>query len=599
METTLLYFLKVNIAITGIYLFFRIFLSGDTFFKAKRFSLLSGILFAFLYPLINLNFNYSETTPIYTIVQNINVNLPEVIVSEDKGFQIYDLVDAGIYLYILISILLIVRVLYNILRILRLKYTYKKVKHQSVQIICIEKGSSPFSFFNTIYLNPDDYSSKDLEEILHHENVHVKQLHSLDVIIAEILCSILWLNPFTWLLRNLIRENLEYLADRVVIKSGIDMIGYQYHLLRLTAVNRANNITNNFNVTKLKNRIIMMNKKKTPLAGLIKYALILPVLTIFLMANNVQAKDEVKAKGDEKAFYAVEVMPQYPGGEKALTDYIIENLKYPDEASKRGVQGTVLIRFIIDEEGNVTSPEVIRGIAPALEKEAMRVITKMPKWIPGKQSGKNVKVYFTIPIMFKMSGNIGVKAAETKKVIIEVDEKQKVSGNTIVEVNDIFSKVDVMPEYPGGVEKLMEYIMKNLSYPEEAKNKGIEGRVIVRFVVDKDGKVISPEVIRGLDESCNNEALRVVKEMPNWKPGSQDGRNVPVFFTLPITYKLDKDSKKPPLYIVNDKVFEGSLKDIKPEDILSVTVLKDSAAIHIYGQKGADGVILITTKDKK
>jgi len=594
METTLLYFLKVNIAIIAIYMFFRIFLSGDTFFKAKRFALISGIIFAFLYPLIDLNLKYSETKPIYTIVQSINVSLPEVVVTDNSGFQIEDLFNAAIYLYIIVCILLFTRILTNIIKIKSLKLKFKKVICNSVQIICTERGSSPFSFFGSIYLNPDDYSSKDIEEILHHEMVHVKQLHSIDVIIAELSCAILWINPFSWLLRNLIRENLEFLADRVVIKSGIDLIGYQYHLLRLTAVNKTNSITNNFNVSKLKNRIIMMNKKKTPLAGLIKYALIVPVLTVFLLSNNAQAKEEIN---DDKAYYTVEVMPQYPGGEKALTDYIIKNLRYPDEASKRGVQGTVLVRFIIDEKGNVTSPEVIRGIAPALEKESLRVISEMPKWIPGKQNGQNVKVYFTIPIMFKMSGNIGVKAAETKKVVIEVDDKQIDSKNTKIEVSDIFTKVEVMPEFPGGVDKLMDYIMKNLRYPLEAKVKGVEGRVIIKFVVDKEGKVTSPEVIRGLDESCNNEALRVVREMPDWKPGLQDGKKVPVFFTLPITYKLSKDEQKQPsLIIVNDKVFEGTMNDIKPDNIQSITVLKDSAAIKVYGEKGQNGVIIITTK---
>jgi len=162
--------------------------------------------------------------------------------------------------------------------------------------------------------------------------------------------------------------------------------------------------------------------------------------------------------------------------------------------------------------------------------------------------------------------------------------------------------VEQMPQFPGGDEELLKFIKNNLRYPKEAAEKGIEGRVTIRFVVGKTGVVTDVTVIRGLDPSCDAEALRVVKMMPTWTPGRQSGRDVPVYYTLPIVYKLQKESvgeKTPHLIVDGNSMPYSMLKDtaqLKPSNIKSVKVLKDSAAIATYGPLGKNGVIIIETK---
>ena len=172
--------------------------------------------------------------------------------------------------------------------------------------------------------------------------------------------------------------------------------------------------------------------------------------------------------------------------------------------------------------------------------------------------------------------------------------------------DQIYTVVEKMPQYPGGENELLSYIGHNLKYPIEAQQKGIQGKIIIKFIVNKSGKVENAQIIRGLDPACDNEGLRVVKSFPVWIPGEQNGKKVSVYYVLPITFKLEVNSKaevkgldpkNPPLYLVDGKeVPESEFKTLKPENIKEVSVLKDASATAIYGDKGKNGVILITMK---
>ncbi|BEI56833.1 hypothetical protein GCM10007041_11320 [Butyricimonas faecihominis] len=128
-----------------------------------------------------------------------------------------------------------------------------------------------------------------MQEIITHERIHAEQYHSLDVMVSEILCAFFWMNPAMWLLKREIRRNLEFLADKCVVHSGFDRKAYQYHLLRLSHPSAAAQIVNKFNVSPLKKRIMMMNKKRTSRMGLIKYALLVPIAGLLILSSNVQA----------------------------------------------------------------------------------------------------------------------------------------------------------------------------------------------------------------------------------------------------------------------------------------------------------------------
>ena len=237
-------------------------------------------------------------------------------------------------------------------------------------------------------------------------------------------------------------------------------------------------------------------------------------------------------EADPNVFEVVEKMPEFPnGGMPGLMKYLSDNIRYPEAAKVAGIQGRVTVVFVVDKDGSVTNVETLRGVDAELDKEAIRVISAMPKWIPGMQKGKAVKVRYTVPVMFRLPN----KPVEGKVNEIVVKGVAKPSDNV---TGDVYEAVEQMPEFPGGMAGLMQYITKNLRYPEEAKAKGIQGRVTVRVVVNTEGKVTNAEVLRSADPVLDAEALRVASSLPDWKPGMKDGKPVNVRFIFPVNFSL-------------------------------------------------------------
>lgn len=252
--------------------------------------------------------------------------------------------------------------------------------------------------------------------------------------------------------------------------------------------------------------------------------LLVPAVILFMVyVANVNAQDSGNKKGD--VYYEVEEMPKYPGGEEALRVDISKTVKYPEDAVKKGIEGKVYVTFVVNEQGKVVDSKIARGVDTSLDKEALRVVGELKTWTPGKQKGKPVKVSFTIPIKFALNDN--------KKKVTEVSDDEQV-----------FRVVEDMPEFPGGNDQLRKYISENVKYPQTAKEKGIQGKVFVSFVVTKDGSITQTKVERGVDPVLDKEALRVVSELPQWKPGSQRGTKVNVQFTIPINFALDNSKEK-------------------------------------------------------
>lgn len=263
-----------------------------------------------------------------------------------------------------------------------------------------------------------------MDEILTHELAHVKQKHSVDILIAEIISICCWINPFVWLIKREVRLNLEFLADKKVMEAGFSTKSYQYHLLGL-AYNHKYGLSNNFNFSHLKQRIIMMNKKKSNGAAHIKYALFTLPAFALLVAGNISCSQDASEKTDvkeevvtpvspnaaetpaenpaeEKAFDVVEQMPEYSGGMQELMTFLQENIKYPKSAQERKIEGRVIVQFVVEKDGTPTEFKVVRSIDPALDEEALRVLKAMPKWKPGMQKGQPVRVKYTIPVSFKL-----------------------------------------------------------------------------------------------------------------------------------------------------------------------------------------------------
>ena len=535
-----IYLLKVNAGIALFYAFYKLFCQRDTFFQWRRIALLSFLGISFLYPLFDIQDWVMEQPAIYeladyytTLTSNEEATVTPVV--SEIPLQQPDLLTICTYLYYMGVLVMSLRFIIQLLSILRIRYQGKAIYLNGQRIISLPSEANPFSFFGWIFLYLPQLEEESQEEILMHEQTHARQWHSVDVIVSEIVNIVCWFNPFSWLLKGEIRLNLEYLADNQVTQTLNDSKQYQYHLLGLAHTNSKTGLYNNFNVSHLKHRIIMMNKKRTRTVGRIKYALFAPLAAALLIASNISCtstenkKDSAEATESRAAegevFQVVEEMPEFPGGMAECMKWLGQNIKYPAEAIEKGIQGRVIVQMIVERDGTITNANVVRGVDPLLDKEALRVVNLSPKWKPGMQRGQAVRVKYTLPVMFRLG-----EASDNK----EADTQQEAK----IDENGIHQVCEEMPEFPGGMQECMKWLGKNIKYPTTAQEKGIQGRVIMQFVVERDGSITEPKVVRGVDPDLDKEALRVISIMPNWKPGMQKGKAVRVKYTLPVAYRL-------------------------------------------------------------
>ena len=424
----MLYLLQVNVGLILFYALYKLVCTRDTFFRSRRFILIVSLVLPFILPFIDVR-EWLESGDRMIMLTHFDYSavLPEIVVGSEvaeTGNRVFVLSEWIGYLYLAGVVVLLVRLVVQAFSLYRLIVRMPEKEINGVCVKCLNDPSGPFSFFGWIFMNPAAVKEDEISEILTHEMAHVKQHHSVDVLLAEMVSICCWMNPFAWLLKREVRLNLEFLADRKVMEAGFATKSYQYHLLGL-AYNHKYGLSNNFNFSHLKQRIIMMNKKKSNAAGHIKYALfVLPAFAL-LVAGNIScsqdasqtedAKEEVVAPvspeakeapadstAKEEVFMVAEQMPEFPGGMKELLKFLQDNLKYPENAMKNNVQGRVIVQFVVEKDGTLTEFKVARSVDPDLDAEALRVLQIMPKWKPGMQRGKIVRVKFTVPVSFKL-----------------------------------------------------------------------------------------------------------------------------------------------------------------------------------------------------
>lgn len=250
--------------------------------------------------------------------------------------------------------------------------------------------------------------------------------------------------------------------------------------------------------------------------------------------NSVPQEKKVDPK--ETVFEVVEDMPDFPGGQNGLMEYLNKNMRYPVEAQTNGIQGRVIVEFIVTKDGSLRDIKTVRSINQYLDKEAERVIAAMPKWKPGKQRGQNVNVKFTVPISFRLSGPELPKAEEIKQlseVVVtgyENDEKP--------ETEKALKIAEKMPAFPGGETALFQYLARSIKYPTIAQKNKEQGSVILQMVIGKDGLLSNIRVTKSVSPTLDAEAVRVISSMPRWEPGMDKGKPVAIQYTLPIKFLL-------------------------------------------------------------
>ena len=283
-------------------------------------------------------------------------------------------------------------------------------------LILLDDNTAPYSFFRQIVVGTRGLSDDELRCILAHESHHVSRSHTLDLLWARLMCCIAWFNPFAWLMVRELRAVQEFQADAASV-GACGREDYLHLLYRQVTGHGYGHITNNFQSINIKNRIVMMNKTKTRF-GAWKAVVALPVAALLLMVGcktdpvedtpAETPQTEVKASVEPVVYDFTQNAPEgmeapgFPGGTEAFYKYLSENIHYPEQAKADGIQGRVVVGFIVMDDGSIVNVEVQRGIGGGCDEEAVRVVKAMPKWQPAVYNGKPCNVHYSLPVSFKL-----------------------------------------------------------------------------------------------------------------------------------------------------------------------------------------------------
>jgi len=528
------YLLLVNIYLLLFYGFYILLLRKETFFQLNRLYLVTAALFSFLIPLIQ-----SDWVKNLFITQKVQYTLysSPVMLYQFTPIRNTHITIGQVWLMVYLA-----AITFLSLRFIWQLVSLKKAMAQP-------QSKVPYSFFRKIRLG-NNLTHQDV--IAAHEHVHAQQWHSADILLMEAVMIINWFNPVVYFYRFAIKHIHEYIADRQAVNSGANKANYALLLLSQTFDTPTHRLVNPFfNHSLLKKRIMMLQKNQSGRVALIKYGLSAPLFILMLILSSATVNNNttirlINSKA-EKAFFtpvsgAAEIHPQY-------------------------------------DDHN--------GLKPA---------------------------------------NVAATPAQRKYTSIVLQDTIPAKDNKV------FTAVEQEPGFPGGIQAFGHYLQANIHYPADSRKKRVQGRVIISFVVEKDGSLSNIRIARGVADDIDREALRVIQASPRWTPGIQNGKLVRVAYSVPIAFTLDGQSKpnktadvtidevphssplvfksdtgnntvlvtgnEKPLYILDGKEIT-SLMTVNPNDIESISVLKDKSAIALYGPKGANGVVIIKTKSTR
>jgi len=385
------------------------------------FSLLAAALLPLMPSFLSITANGEETTAFW---------LPELVVAASgavaEGTEAFS-VTASTHAWILLlfGLLYAVLILLFLVRLISLMglmtgTQFRKV--EGMRLVVLKPDRVPFSFFGWLFIPEGLENDPAFRHILIHEKAHARRLHSADILLTEILRLLFWMNPVFYYIRRELKAMHEYEADAYAL-SHCERFSYQKALVEMNFRGLTAPLTNPYNVSLIKKRMLMMNKNSKTMSStkpwLLSGTLVMLVLVALILQSFKPIDSEIKEASpaepqmleqnllqnvsvEDSLFTVVEEMPEYPGGSEEMMKFLVENIKYPEQARKDSIQGRVFVNFIIEVDGKVSNTKVLRGIGGGCDEEAVRVVSLMPAWTPGKQRGKNVRVAFNLPIKFAL-----------------------------------------------------------------------------------------------------------------------------------------------------------------------------------------------------
>ena len=401
----IIYALQVNIVWMIALLFYYLLLKRETFFDLNRIYILGTVFLGLVIPFMGtfVQSFFENDAPIFT---GTIINATEVeVFSNQISSRSFNFVDLLLLIFWIGFGIQLIKMIKGLIDIYKLK---KDAQSISKNVIVSSEIHQPFSFLNKVFIsNSTEYSDKEKEIIIEHEQQHIELGHTWDILAFEFLKSFFWYSPFIYYFQKQLKLVHEFQVDAMVLKN-VDKLTYGQILVNQVYLNKQFKIANHFIFSQLKTRIDMMTKSKSSKKAILKYVLAIPLFITFLFIFNL---DNVIAET-----YDSFVMPRFPGCEseepgevrkkcatKKMLTFIYENVKYPEKARDEKLEGTTVIRFIVEKDGSISNSKIVRNIEGGCGDEALRVVESMPNWIPGKQNGKVVRVQFNLPIKFKLA----------------------------------------------------------------------------------------------------------------------------------------------------------------------------------------------------
>ena len=652
------YILKTSVCLAMFYLFYRLLLSKETFHRFNRVALLGVLVLSCLIPMIEVTtHDASGFLVLEEMILMAEVEPAGVLDETSNPFPWRALM---LLVYMAGILFFVIRHLWSLGRMLRLLRVSRKedLGDGITLFVHDDKEVAPFSWMKNIAVSETDLA-ESREAVLTHERAHIHNRHSWDLLLGEVCVFFQWFNPAAWLLKQELQTIHEYEADEWVIENGIDAKTYQLLIIKKAVGARLYSIANSFNHSSLKKRITMMIKKKSNPWARMKCLVALPLAAVAVAAF---ARPEVSNELDEISSAKVNDLTSIVKAEevKSVENSSDEKFKLSGtvvEAARKNVPvigASVIIRgttngTLTDMDGKfvmtgVKKGDVIQVSFVGYQTQSVVVKDETPLNILMRDDVQNLE---EMTVVGYASDGVGASSVEHPKKVVAVVDIPKAKEEPQEEV--VFQVVEEMPQFPGGLGEAMKFLAKNIKYPVEAQQAKIEGRVIVRFVVGRDGSVSDVEVVRGVSSELDAEAVRVVSLMPKWIPGKQRGKAVAVKYTMPIMFRLQTPAQeqkkeemghtlqismkvgegadigdvnmvkdhlrshytgvpvrnpegKSPLVVLDGKVLgKGTdiLTKISPDQIESISVSKNESAKAEYGDDAKDGVIVITSKKKE
>lgn len=357
--------LKINLVLILFSASYYLVLRRLTFCSINRIFLLFGIIFSSAYPFINLTEFFAAQKAIPAFVPQLNQQVSK-LVQQDAVSIFWQGLTVLFYVGV---VLMAMRLLVQFVSLYRMHKNSSPDQLDEYKVRILNDEVSPFSFWQTIYINPRLHKKQDLNNILEHEKVHVEEWHTLDIILAEICVVFYWFNPGVWMMKKAVRENIEFITDAKILKKGIDKKAYQYSLLDVGTLQPSVAIVNNFNLSDLKKRIKMMNAKRSSKVNLTRYLFVLPILLCVTLAFTIDKKDVKKSLAPltkivndvlPEKVAEVAVQPKTVLKAKFKKRVIIDTLKAPDTATKM----TFIFKNIVDgaDSSRKSIEETLKGL---------------------------------------------------------------------------------------------------------------------------------------------------------------------------------------------------------------------------------------------